>query len=85
MLDDLPEKRREVVFLNDGSIDVNISNLRSAKAAYHGAAVFISVITLCFLHIFVGLYKNTSLRDHSFTREYVCIFVLSVVCPELQL
>uniref|UniRef100_F1KXE2 SMARCAL1-like protein n=1 Tax=Ascaris suum TaxID=6253 RepID=F1KXE2_ASCSU len=38
VLDDLPEKRREVVFLNDGSIDVNISNLRSAKAAYHGAA-----------------------------------------------
>ncbi|KHN80273.1 Putative SMARCAL1-like protein [Toxocara canis] len=37
VLGDLPEKRREVVFLHDDSITMGISNLRSAKAAYNGA------------------------------------------------
>ncbi|VDK42420.1 unnamed protein product [Anisakis simplex] len=34
---DLPEKRREVVYLNDVAVNENMSKLRSAKNAYNGA------------------------------------------------
>lgn len=39
VLNDLPMKRQEVVYLKDDSIYTNIANLRKANAAFSGASV----------------------------------------------